>query len=139
MKMDKLFVDTNIILDWLGAKEPHFRWARDLFKLAENAEVDLAVSTMSFMTVEYVLRKEIGKTKTLQALSGMRLLCKVCVNQETEVDLALISDFKDFEDALQYYTAKNNLADIFITRNIKDFKKTALPVMTAEDYLKSKK
>lgn len=134
--MERVFVDTNIILDWLGERKPFFKWAKSLFRKAENGEIIILVSTMSFMTIEYILRKGIGKEKTLRALTGLRRLSVVCINQETEVDLALISDFKDFEDALQYYTAKNNLAKMFITRNIKDFKKSELPVMTAEEYLK---
>ena len=49
---------------------------------------------------------------------------------------ALNSNFKDFEDAIQYHTALENELDLIITRNKKDFKTSALPVLTAKEYLK---
>lgn len=64
--MERVFVDTNIILDWLGEREPFFKYARDLFKKAEREELLVLISTMSFISVEYILRKEIGKEKVLQ-------------------------------------------------------------------------
>jgi hypothetical protein len=51
------------------------------------------------------------------------------------IDLSLNSDFKDFEDAIQYFTALENKLEIIITRNLKDFKLSKIPVMTANDYL----
>ena len=47
----------------------------------------------------------------------------------------LASQFKDFEDAMQYYTAVKAKADVIITRNGKDFAVSKLPVMTAAEYL----
>ncbi|MDX1940525.1 MAG: PIN domain-containing protein [Saprospiraceae bacterium] len=137
--MEKVFVDTNIVLDWIGARAPFYEYARGLFKKAEKKELIVLLSTMSFITIEYILRKEIGKEKALKTLVGVRTITTVCDNGQKEIDLALLSDFKDFEDAFQYYTAKNNHADVLITRNVKDFKNAEIPVMTAEEYLKLSK
>ena len=52
------------------------------------------------------------------------------------VELALSSDFKDFEDALQYFTAIENNVKTLLTRNLKDYKTAEITVMTAEQYLK---
>lgn len=133
--MERVFADTNIILDWLGKRDPYYAYARDLFLKAERKEIVVLLSTMSFISVEYILRKEIGKEKALKALTAIRSIVEVCDAGEREIDLALLSDMKDFEDAVQYFTAKNNGSDVLITRNVKDFKNTALPVMTAEAYL----
>ena len=54
------------------------------------------------------------------------------------IDLSLNSDFKDFEDAIQYYTAIENKLSIILTRNLKDFKLSKLPVMSAKEYLEIK-
>lgn len=54
------------------------------------------------------------------------------------LDLALSSDFKDFEDGIQYYTAIEKNLKILLTRNLKDFKAAEISVMTAEQYLKGK-
>ncbi len=52
---------------------------------------------------------------------------------------ALNSEFKDFEDALQNFSAiENGEINIILTRNIKDFKKSELAVLTPETYLKGK-
>ena len=56
---------------------------------------------------------------------------------DTSVDDSLASQFKDFEDAMQYYTAIKAKADVIITRNGKDFAASKIPVMTATEYLAS--
>ncbi len=92
---------------------------------------------MSLISTEYILGKQIGKEKAKQALAAIRTITEVCTSGEKEIDLSLVSSFKDFEDAFQYYNALNNSANIIITRNPKDFKKSIIPVMSAEEYLKS--
>lgn len=135
--MDKIFVDTNIILDWLGKREPFFEFAKEVFKFSEDGKIELFISTMSFISTEYILRKQIGKDKAKQALSGMRTITTVANSGNKEIDLSLVSSFKDFEDAFQYFNALNNSCDVIITRNPKDFKLAEIPVMSAEEYLKS--
>jgi predicted nucleic acid-binding protein len=63
-------------------------------------------------------------------------LVKVAPLDDKIVELALVSDFKDFEDAIQYNTALENGIDVIITRNKKDFKNSKLPIMNAREYLK---
>jgi predicted nucleic acid-binding protein len=135
--LDKVFVDTNIILDWLAQRKPFFEFARELFRKGEEKEIIILISTMSFISTEYILRKQIGKQKAKQALAAIRTICKVCDSGEKEIDLSIVSSMKDFEDAFQYYTALNNLAKVIITRNPKDFTNSELPIMSAEEYLKS--
>jgi hypothetical protein len=56
---------------------------------------------------------------------------------EKIIDLALQSVFSDFEDAIQYFTAIQNNIPVILTRNLKDYKSSAIPVMTADDFLKA--
>ena len=134
--MEKVFVDTNIILDWLGNREHFYIPAKQLFKKGEDNEIEILISTMSYITTEYFLRKQIGKPKTRQALAAIRTISSVCTSGTKEIDLSIASSFKDFEDACQYYTALNNSAKVIITRNPKDFKQSVIPIMNAEEYLK---
>lgn len=136
MKKDSVFVDTNIILDWLGRREPFFQYAEALFLKAEHKEIEILISVMSFISTEYILRKQLGVEKTLKALTGIRSITTVCSSGGKEIDLALLSDMKDFEDSFQYYTALNNSASVIITRNPKDFMDSRVPIMSAEEYLK---
>lgn len=135
--MEKVFVDTNIILDWLGKREPFFKYAKELFLKGEKKEIEVLVSTISFINTQYILRKQIGKEKANQTLAAMRTICTVCSSGEKEIDLALVSSFTDFEDAFQYYSALNNVAKVIITRNPKNFASSEIPIMSAEEYLKS--
>ena len=67
----------------------------------------------------------------------MRTICAITVVSEIDIDKALLSDFDDFEDAVQYYTAVHDRSEIFVTRNKKDFKNTGLPVMTPAEFIAS--
>ena len=136
--MEKVFVDTNIILDWLGKRQPYFKYAKELFKKAEDKKIEIFISTMSFISTEYILRKQIGKEQAKQALAAIRTISRVCQSGEKEIDLSLVSKMKDFEDSFQYYNALNNSADVIITRNPKDFQGSAIPIMNAEEYIKMK-
>lgn len=136
--MEKIFVDTNIILDWLGKRAPYYPAAGRLFSLGEAGEIEILVSTMSFITTEYILRKQIGKENARLALAAMHTICTVCTSGAKEIDLSIAHTGKDFEDGFQYYTAIHNKAVVIVTRNPKDFVQSVVPIMSAETYLRSR-
>lgn len=138
MKRERVYVDTNILLDWLGKREPHYVYAEALFILAENKEIEVLVSTISVVTTHYILLRSLGSDLARQAIMGIRTVCTVCSSGSKEIDMALLSEMKDFEDAFQYFNAVNNSAVVIITRNVKDFKDSKIPVMSAEEYVKTK-
>jgi hypothetical protein len=54
------------------------------------------------------------------------------------LELSLNDDeFRDFEDAIQYFSAIENEIEIIITRNLNDYTKSKIPVMTAEQFLRT--
>ena len=132
--MTKLFLDTNIVIDLLEKREPYCYDAVRLFSMAYNKQVDLFVSPMTYATASYLLSKH-GAEGVRNLLSDLRCLTQVTTANERTIDDALASQFKDFEDALQYYSAQQAKADAVITRNGKDFTNSELPVMTAGEYL----
>ena len=134
--MTKLFLDTNIVIDLLDKREPFWHDAMTLFSLAYNKQVQLIVSPITFAIVSYLLRKH--EEETLRSLlSTFRQLAHVSTTDELVVDDSLASEFKDFEDAMQYYTALRAKATAIITRNGDDFKSSQIPVMTASEFLAS--
>jgi predicted nucleic acid-binding protein len=135
--MDKLFIDTDIILDLLTAREPFYNYAATLFSLADKNKIELYVSSLSFSNLNYILSKQFTAIQAKRLLLKFKTLVKVLAVDEKITALALSSDFRDFEDALQYYTATANNIKMLITRNIKDYKQADIPVMTAEQFLKS--
>ena len=132
--MTKLFLDTNIVVDLLERREPFCHDAVRLFTMAYNRQVQLVVSPMTFSTASFLLHKH-GSEGVRNLLSNFRQLARVAVANERTVDDSLASQFKDFEDAMQYYTALRAKADIIITRNGKDFAHSKLPVMTAGEFI----
>ncbi len=135
--MSRIFLDTNVILDLLGERVPFFDSIAKVATLADQKKLTLIVSPLSFTTIDYVLNKYETSESVLNKLRKFKIICEVCeVNEET-IDKALNSSFKDFEDAVQYYTALQSNCSIIITRNGKDFKHSTIPIMTAEEYLSS--
>ena len=134
--MKKLLVDTNIIIDLLAQREKFYEPAAKLFSLADQEKVELYVSSLSFANTHYILNRELIESKVREILRKLKVLVKVISFDSKVLDMALNSDFKDFEDAIQYYSAIESDIDIIITRNLKDFKKSELPVMTGLQFIK---
>ena len=135
--MTRIFLDTNVILDLLAERIPFFDSIAKVATLADQKKLILVVSPLSFTTVEYVLKKFESSESVLTKLRKFKIICEVCeVNEET-IEKGLNSSFKDFEDAVQYFTAIQSGCSIIITRNGKDFKSSTISIMTAEEYLSS--
>ncbi len=136
--MKKLFIDTNIVIDLLSKREPFYKESAELFSLADENNISLCISSLTIANVNYILLRQLNSNKAKEVLRKLRLIVKILSLDDKIVDIALNDDsFKDFEDSLQYFTALENSQDIIITRNLKDFKASKLPVMTAKQFLKT--
>ncbi|MCK9236448.1 MAG: PIN domain-containing protein [Bacteroidales bacterium] len=133
--MDKLLVDTNIIVDLLAKRFNFYQEAQELFTLADEKKVKLYISSLTFANTHYILTKGLNTDVVRKILIKLKLLVTILPLDEKIIDLALSSDFNDFEDAIQYYSAVENDLDMIITRNKKDFKSSRLIVLTAKEYL----
>jgi predicted nucleic acid-binding protein len=135
--MKKIFVDTNIVLDLLAKREPFYNSAATLFSLADTKKIEILVSSLCFATVHYLLAKQKSNSESKKIIGKFKVLVKVLAVDDKIIELALNSSFTDFEDSIQYYAAIENSAKTIITRNIKDFKHSQIPVMDADSFLKS--
>ena len=133
----KVFLDSDIILDLLCKREPHYDFAAEVFTLGDTKRIELVTTSVVFANVFYILRKILGIDKAKELLRKLRILVGVMPVGDKIVDLALNSKFADFEDGLQYFTARENGIKILLTRNIKDYKEDSLVVQTPQEYLKS--
>ena len=136
--MNKVFVDSDVILDLLAHRVPHFHISALLFTFADMNKIELYTSPTVFCNVFYILRKELGIEKAKESLRKLRLIVKVIDSSEKTIDSALNSVFSDFEDAIQYYTAQNHKLTTIVTRNVKDYKNSNLSVETPEMFLCSR-
>ena len=133
----KLFIDSNILIDLIDKREPFYNDIALISTLAENQEFKMAASSISFVNTFYVISRKLDPKLINEALKKFRLICAVSSVDEINIDKSLISDFNDFEDAVQYYSALHHKCDIIITRNKKDFKNAEIPVLTPEEFLVS--
>jgi predicted nucleic acid-binding protein len=133
--MEKVFIDCDICLDLLAERMPHYEPAALLFTLADKGKLKLYVSSLIFGNLHYLLGRQFSQKEARRILNKFKVLVNVVGVDEKIIDLALSSDFKDFEDAIQYYAAIENNINILLTRNLKDFRQARIPVMTAEDFL----
>ena len=130
--MNKVFVDTDVVLDLLAARIPHFHFSAVLFTFAEMKKLELYTTPLILANTFYILRKQLGNDSAKNALRKLRILLHVIDSTESVIDKALNSDFSDFEDAIQYYTALEYQIPVILTRNIRDYKKAAVIVQTPE-------
>jgi len=137
--MDKLLVDTNIVLDLLARRQEFIIEAQELFTLSDKKELKLYVSSLTFANTYYILSQKMKLSNARKILRKFKVLVEVLPMDDKIIDLSLESDFKDFEDAIQYHTAIENEVNIIITRNLKDFKTAKIPVLTAKDYIELRK
>ncbi len=133
----RLFLDTNIMLDLLGERIPFYNPIAKVATLADKGHICIVVSALSYATVNYFLTKYENSEKAKEKLRKFKIISEVCDLNEQIIEKGLNSSFKDFEDSLQYYSALDSGCSILITRNAKDFKDSNIPLMTADEYLKS--
>jgi len=136
--MRKLLTDTNIVIDLLAKREPFYKDTAKFFSLADRKQIKLTVSALTFANTNYILLKLKTSNQAKSILRKFKLLVDILPLDDKIINQALNdTDFVDFEDGLQYFSAIENDVEIIITRNLKDFKKSAIPVMTAEQFLNS--
>lgn len=137
--MDHVLIDTDVILDFFFDREPYSEYATQVLNLCEEQEIKGFVTPVAIFNVYYLLRK-IGKHDLIiEKLKQLLTIIDIAEIDKTIVLNALNSQFKDFEDALQNFSAlREEKIKAILTRNIKDFKKSTLAIMTPESYLKGK-
>ena len=133
--MDKVFLDTDVILDFLLDRKLFSEASIYILTLGDLGKIKLYSSGLVFSNCYYFLRKISSHSKVMATLQTLSSFIEFApVNHQVVMD-ALHSSFKDFEDALQNAAASSAGVNFLLTRNIKDYKKSDLAVMTPEEYI----
>jgi predicted nucleic acid-binding protein len=136
--MTDLFIDTDVIIDFLIDRKPFSREAAIIFTLIEQKKLKGYASSLTFSNLYYVLRKFESHNKVISKLDSISTILSILKVDEHAIKKALASGFPDFEDSIQYFSAiENRKIDVIITRNIKDYKKSQISILTPGDYLKT--
>ncbi|RPI17686.1 MAG: PIN domain-containing protein [Ignavibacteriae bacterium] len=134
--MNKVFLDTDVILDLLWNREPFSEKIEIIFEEAKQNNLILSASAVSFTTVFYFLKKYSNTENAKKLVKSLLEIVNVLSVNENIIKRAINFGFPDFEDAVQYFTAIENEQSIILTRNVSDFKLKDIPAITPEDYLK---
>ncbi|MCB0512636.1 MAG: PIN domain-containing protein [Chitinophagales bacterium] len=136
--MDKVLIDTDVILDFLFDRNPFSDDASKILSLCESKQIQGFVTAIILSNIYYLLKKVAKHEKVIDSLKMLMNILDIVTTDKTAVLNALNSEFKDFEDALQNFSAeKDKEIKIIITRNIKDYKSSNLSIMQPEIYLKT--
>ena len=127
-------LDTNIVVDILS-KRGGYEDSLQLFKYCELGQVDGFISAITVTDVMYILRKHISPSLVREAVQTLLLIVDVANVLKSDISSAFLSDMKDYEDAVQAACAQRMKADYIVTRNLKDFEKSAVPAISPNEAL----
>ena len=133
----KVFLDTNVMLDFLGERKLFFKPAEIIVNLADIGELTICVSALSFATCNYFLGKEFGLAIAKEKISKFKIISEIVALNEIIIERSLTSNFSDFEDGFQYFSALKANCTHIITRDLKDFKSADISSLTPTEFLTS--
>ena len=132
--MKHLFLDTNIVIDFLADRKPFSLFAAKLFNFSILGKAKIYISAISYNNIYYILRQSHSSVEAIKLLNELSEMTEITDVTKAIIKKSLKSDFKDFEDAIQYNCALSlTKVDFIVTRDTKDFKKSSLSVMTPEE------
>lgn len=133
--MKRVFLDTNVALDYVLERLPFADDAEEIFAMASEGEICLLMSAMSFPNMAYIARKQYPGKTIYNVLEQLRTMVEPVPVSIEALDNALLSQANDFEDALQYFSALSVGADSIVTRNVKDYPYSEIPVLLPAQFL----
>lgn len=137
--MDTVLIDTDVILDSFFNREPFAEFSIEILNRCEQNKLNGFTTPTIISNVYYLLRKVANHQIVIEKIKQLLSIIDVVKMDKNVVLNALNSEFKDFEDALQNFSAiENGQIKIILTRNIKDFSKSKLAILSPETYLKGR-
>lgn len=133
--MKKVFIDSDIILDVALSRHPFFENSRLILAIIENDYAIGYTSSNCIANIYYVLRKLGNDKNARKFIKIITSYITVIPIEHSDIIFAIDSDILDFEDAIQHYSAVRNQCNCIITRNIKDYKKSAITIYTPIEFL----
>jgi predicted nucleic acid-binding protein len=134
---ERIFLDTNVVVDLLGEREPFYNAIAKIATLADKGKIKIIISALTFTTVFYLLSRYEEKKVVKEKIKKLKIIVETSYLTSKEIDKGLLSKFNDFEDAVQYYCALESNCNAIVTRNGKDFKYSEIAIFTPDEYLSS--
>ena len=123
----RVFLDINVVVDFLTMREPFFKSSALIMELARLGKIEVIISSLTFINIAYIVRKAFGKKAVIEKLEKLATLCQISEINNEIIKGAIAMHSKDFEDCVQCLSAKSASADLIVTRDKDGF--TDLPVI----------
>ncbi|QJB44492.1 type II toxin-antitoxin system VapC family toxin [Dolichospermum flos-aquae] len=131
----KVLLDTNIIIDIALERQPYVTNSETVLAFVEKRQIEGYISASTISDLYYIIRKQKGRNLTIEFLQEILTFCQIATVNQTVITMAFTTNFKDFEDAIQYSTAVVNQLDGIITRNPQDFPVVTPRIITPEQLI----
>jgi len=126
----KVLLDTNVILDVLADREPHFEDSAAVLSLVEKKAIRGFIAAHTATTLHYLVERELGSKKAGGTLAALLRIVDVVAVDEDRLLHALAMGWDDFEDAVQAACAEKAQVDFLVTRNEDDFRESSVRVVS---------
>ena len=133
--MITVFFDTNIMIDVIGRREQFCRPSLQIMSLADRGLIRICVSAMSYATASFILGRDNKELDIFREFAKFMKITTATLVDSSTIEQSVESKFKDFEDAMQYFSAKHEDIDYIITRNKKDFTASDIPVLKPQEFV----
>ena len=131
----RVFIDTNVVVDFLGKREPFFNDAAILFEMGKLGRIDVIVSSLTIVNCAYLLRKQFSNEVMLYKIDNFCQMLKISPVDKSVILNAISLRPSDFEDAVQYVSTWSFNPDIIITRDKNGFSAFGIPIMTPAEFI----
>ena len=137
MVFKNIFIDSDILLDIFLQREPFYQYGQKLLNKGKNNEIKIYTSALIIANIYYITVKALGKSEAKDIVNKLLKMLTVLPLEADSITLAMNSNFSDIEDAIQHFIAMRHECEVIITRNLKHYKKSMMPVMSAEQYIRT--
>jgi len=134
--MKKVFLDSDVILDFLTMRQPFAADAMKIIQFGYSGHIKIITSSLSISNIYYVVSRIQNSKNALSKVKELLNIIEVLSVHQSTIESAAYSDFKDFEDAVQNFTAKESGIKNLITRNVKSFAASNLYIQTPTEFIK---
>ena len=131
----KLFLDTNVLIDFILERPLFYQPAAMIVSLAAERKIDICVSALSVVTANFICieRCKMPLDVYRRKVDFLRNFIEVCSVDSSDINSSYEANWKDFEDGVQYFSALRSGVDYLVTRNVQDFEENELKVITVDE------
>ena len=133
--IQNVYLDSDVIIDYLYAREPFFQESVQLISLIENKKIKGFISSLIIWNIFYILTKYTNEKSARELIKEFKTIIEIIPIDEKIIDLGLNSSIKDFEDSIQYFAAKSKNLKYIITRNKKDYPNGEIKPLSPKEFL----